>query len=282
VNSGKKPSILTVVSALIRLARTLPEYTLKTSNLSHDAIALRRALLDSTEPDILLFNDIPHSFGIDEFEPGAKKSGEEISRFVERVVAAANELRTTYPSLLSSITKSLLDLAGGDPKSAQFRLRDLAEGVISHIADPRLRSLCVALRADLPDLEDWVKYVGMNVVGKPPEGWADSDQRRFASEIVELGGALQRLAAMHVQLPVGADGKSYYRQLLTRSDGSEVAFVVELTDEQRVTLTAQAESLLSTATETLDLDLATVRKMMTVIFSDVDGSQSPPTVTAST
>ena len=124
----------------------------------------------------------------------------------------------------------------------------------------------------------------MNVVGKPPEGWTDSDQRRFTSEIIELGVALQRLAAMHVQLPVGADGKSYFRQLLTRSDGTEIAFVVELTDEQRITLTAHAENLLSAATETLNLDLATVRKMMTVIFSDDLASQleSPPTATAST
>ena len=268
IDSVKKPSVLTVVSSLLRLVGTLPEYSRKTLELSPDAISLRRALLDATEPDILLFHDLPRSFGLQEYRASAKFTAEEISQFVQRVVEAAGELRSAYPSLLEVITQSLVTLADGKQKSVQPILGELAGGVISHVADPRLRSLCIALCADLPDLEDWVKYVGMVVVGRPPEGWLDTDRKRFASEIVELGGALKRLSAMHVQLPVGIEGKSYFRQLLTRSDGTEVAFVVGLTDDQRAILSAQVGSLLKTASEKLGVDIATAKSMMAVVMTD--------------
>jgi hypothetical protein len=281
VTSDRAPTVLTVVASLVRLTRSLPEYTLKTSNLSPDGSALRRALLAATEPDVLLFNEIPTAFSMDEFAPGAEKSKEEISRLASRVKEAVTEIRSAYPRLLDSINTSLMNLVEGDRETVQPLLRTLGRSVSGHVFEPRLQSLATALNADLPDHEDWIKYVAMAVVGKPPEGWTDGDHRRFTTEIVELGGALHRLAAMHVDLPNGKGGKNYFRQLLTRSDGTEVAFVVELTDEQREDIKRQTDKLIAKVSDALGIEGATLRKMMSVVLSDAPGSpdstETPPT-----
>jgi ABC-type molybdenum transport system ATPase subunit/photorepair protein PhrA len=266
--STKAPSLLRVVATLIRTANALNEYSLKTSFLSKDAAELRKVLLNSTEPDQLLFSDLPAAFGVKEFRPGSRASARDISRFVERVMEAVADLNSSYPSLIKLIAGSLESLTDGAGITIQTELRLVSEAVKDRVSEPRLRSLCVALRADLDDFESWLEYVAMSVVGKPPASWSDSDRARFESEILELGTVLLRIFAMHTELPEDTQERSNFRQFLTRGDGTEEVFVISLTGEQTTIIESAAEKLVASVSRALRVDIEAAKKMASVVLAD--------------
>ena len=57
-------NVLSVLTHIFTELRNLKPYTLSTNDLSEETKIMRKALLESPEPDILLFKALPEALGL--------------------------------------------------------------------------------------------------------------------------------------------------------------------------------------------------------------------------
>ena len=79
---GHAPSdLIALVKPLVRLVRELPEYVVKTRQISPMAQALLRAIREARQPDKLLFAEIPSACGFAPFDVDGELTVTEADRF---------------------------------------------------------------------------------------------------------------------------------------------------------------------------------------------------------
>ena len=77
-----KPKLLSISRPLFRLATQLPEYVTKTQQLSEPARSVLRAIKEATQPDKLLFTDLPAACGVAPFSPRGRASLEHVDELL--------------------------------------------------------------------------------------------------------------------------------------------------------------------------------------------------------
>lgn len=231
--SGRVGSVLAVVSHLVALVNGLPDHVKKTRHLSEDTLRVRRALLTATEPDELLFREIPESLGLGAVQATSAYPTETMSEIAARLQLVCVELRTAYERLLREIEDALRVHVGPTWSPLREGLAARARELDGKIIDRHVAKLAVALAADIPDLDAWLAYVALNVSGVAPEGWTDVDRERFFVSIHDTGGTFRRLHALNADLDAWGDEFDAYRSVLTRGDGNEVVHVIAIDDTIR-------------------------------------------------
>jgi hypothetical protein len=231
-------SVLAVLSNLVALVNSLNDYARKTTQVSADAIAIRKALVVATEPDELLFVAIPEALG---YPPVAARRGGrsaeaqavDVADVAERVGQVARELKAAYPSLLVEVLDALREELRGDGARLHESLSARAKEITGKVIDPQIARLVVALTAEIPGDDEWAEYVAMNVTGTPPGAWSDADRTRFFSQLHDLGGTFRRIEALNSDMRSHGDGFDAVRITVTRPDGAESAKLVWIDDAKR-------------------------------------------------
>lgn len=240
--SGQKrslrPTFLNVATALYRELRMLPPYVQKTRRgLSAEAIALRDAFQQATEPDVLVFTTLPEIFGIKPFGGRGPIDRATADRYGDRLAGVIRELRCCYDKLLDRIREQLAEATSASSDLQQLR-RTLAADATrleGHVLEPSLRTLVGALLRPL-DGEAWLENVAMVVCeGQAPRVWTDDVAARFPLMVSQLGGALRRTSALlHERLAENVSGMySASRLTLTQPDGTETIEVLTLTEPEK-------------------------------------------------
>lgn len=235
------PTFLNVATALYRELRVLPPYVQKTRrSLSSEAMAVRDAFHQATEPDVLLFETLPAIFGLGPFSGSGRLDAQVARDFAERLAGAIRELRGCYSALLQSVLEQLAQATstGGELADIREALRADATRLDGHVLEPRLKALVGALIRPLDD-EAWLENVAMVVSeGQAPRIWTDGTAARFPLAVAELGGALRRTSALlHERLATGVGhGYSSSRMTLTRPDGTESIELLSLTEPEKTTI----------------------------------------------
>lgn len=234
LRNGRAGSVLAVVSHLVALTNALPEHVKKTKHLQADTLAVRRALLLATEPDELLFQEIPEAFRKPPIGVNDTYAEGDLKEICARLVDVCQDLRSAYPRLLDEVEFALREHVGPSCSPLRDGLAARARELEGQVIDPRVAKLTVALMADIPDLESWLTYVAMNVTGVPPEGWTDVDRRNFFVTIAEVGGTFRRIYALNADLHARGDEFDAYRSVVTRTDGTEIVQLVAIDDTIRL------------------------------------------------
>ena len=215
--------VLEVVSVLLSTFQSLPPYISRTKNLDQETLAVRQALLTATEPDELLFVTLPEQLGFKAITAKSTKiKSEELDNLTKKISKGIQTLNTAYEELLSEIRTILADffhVNSDDELKETLKVRaiGLGEGII----DPRVKSLVVALSADL-ELDQWTEYVAMNVGGgTDPKNWVDDDYNRFKANIQELSGTFLRLEWLNAEKNLRNYGFTAVRVAVTHPDGQE-------------------------------------------------------------
>jgi hypothetical protein len=232
---SRNGSILGILGHLVtHLVIPLPEYVRRTSILSPEALAVRKALLSATEPDALLFGSLPQALGHPPIPATAsRRDWLQHSSWIPEFLAVIEELRAAYPALLVSIEGAIVEATGAPSTDYRTALEGRVKNFGSEVVDPRMRAFLSALEAPL-ERDEWLAYVASTVAGRPPDGWTDDDRARFMILIRDLGAAFRRLEALHydrhsrASLPADA-----LRVTFTRPDGQEDAHVVWVDAVQR-------------------------------------------------
>lgn len=226
--AGRESELLDVVTPLCRFAAQLPEYTRRSGSLDGEAMRVRDALLTSTEPAKLLFKELPVACGMAPFETDVKRDQKSIVTFVSALHHATGRLRDAYQTLLAEIVGDVARaLDAGEGQLDRAKLAARASRVALAAREGRLRAFAQSLRDPRLSEDSWIESLASFVASKPPARWTRVDVDNWRSEIENLGATFLRLeAAAYASGP--EPSKSAFRIGITRSDGSEIARVVEI------------------------------------------------------
>ena len=224
----RNPTVLRVVAPLLSMARSLPEYSRRTSDLSPESMAVRDALVQARDPADLLFVALPAACGVPAIRPGIRANAATTTTFVERVMAAIEELTEAYPRMLEDSAAAIAAAFAVPPDLPDLRtdLRARARPLEGHVIDPGLRSFLLSAIDTSLDDEQWVEAMLFNVSGAAPSSWRDDDCARFGVRLAEVAATFGRIEALHYDaIAAERAGFDARRVTVTAPSGREVSSV---------------------------------------------------------
>ena len=212
-------NVVAVVGHLVSVARRMDRFTLRTRELSADALAARGALVAAVEPDELVFEALPAALGFPAVGVGARSYGD-AHAYAAAVAKALAELQNRANRLLAELLDLLLETSA---ETTRLAVSGHAASLEGQVLDPEVRSFVLTLANDAAETDhDWIRAIATVVAKKAPSEWADEDVVSFRRELQPRVKAFQRLVALHADNRAdGGGGFDALRVTLTRSDGSE-------------------------------------------------------------
>ena len=262
----RRPDLLDVVRPLTRLAAGLPDYARQTSEMSDLARAVRKVLIIATEPDNMLFQDLPMACGIEPFLPDRHADVDHAQAFVAKMREATDELRAAYPRLLEHtrqyVSKCLAD--GAMPPSRAEMARRAAQ-VALVAREPRLAAFARSIADTALGDDAWAERIGSFVMSKPPSHWTATDYGRVWGEIEQLAGAFCRVETTAFGHGSSTPDLKAVRIAVTAADGKEASRVVRLgaNDEEAVGLLVQRLEVALGDTDRREVRLAAIARVLT-------------------
>ena len=181
------PNLLAVATPLMLFVARLPKYTSTTQTLSENAKNLRKVVLDASEPDTLLFHDLPRGMRYTPFRAETDITPK-TDQFFKAFQNTLNELKQFYPSLLNFVGEQLASNFSLEYKGEQFRreLIDIAEPLEEVTRNTQLTGFLTRICDSELDLGNWLEAIATSVVNKPPASWIDTDKEHFEINLSEL------------------------------------------------------------------------------------------------
>ena len=179
--------LLTIVTPLMRFVAQLPNYTLKTQELSDAAKSLRQVVRNASEPDELLFRQLPESLGFTHFTADATDS-QMVADFFNTLQAVLSELSQTYEKLLNSLELMLAEAFNLDMAAEELRqeLVKRAEPILEVVIETQLKGFLIQICSGGHDLKSWIEAIASFLAKKPPASWLDTDKAQFEVNLSQL------------------------------------------------------------------------------------------------
>lgn len=173
---------LPVAQTLFQAFEELPQYAQRTMEISEDARLLRATVLKARDPESLLFEALPDAFG------------ERLSP--ELIMAALDECRSAYPSVLTQMRIAMARALGVDSNS----FAGLAEraDVISNLTNDYNFDAFARRAALFESGEGDIEGLISLLLHKPAHGWSDRDRDQALVEMAAYGRRFRELEALAV------------------------------------------------------------------------------------
>ena len=237
-NADTEDTFIQIVKALYREMYALNPYAKNTkAALSKESVSIRQAFLTASEPDRLLFEQIPQIFGLGPIYPETSLAKSDAASLALSLAEHFRELKTSYARLLEEIRKSIAEATSTNGELALMRkqLQGQATNLEGRVLDKSMHSFVVAIQRDELSNQEWLENLAMVTLnGTPARSWNDEDINLFAVKIYEMGGALKRLQALlYDRLSKNETSFQAIRVTLTHPDGSEEVDVVSITEQEK-------------------------------------------------
>lgn len=182
------------VRPMLSFIKQLPKYTLLTSRLSPDAIAVRDLLNAAREPQPLLFEELPEALGF----TSKLVNRESVDAFFTKLKIILIELQSAYDQLLRQLENQLLSalLLSSETELARKEIAIRCDVLIDHISDLRLKAFLQRLSNRESLQREWIEMIASLVVSKPPNKWMDADIKRYLIGLNNLVGKFHRAEEM--------------------------------------------------------------------------------------
>lgn len=231
LGADPQDGMLGVVGHLVRVVRALPTYTRRTKSLSGGALAVRDAVQNAIEPDVLLFGSLPEALGMDTSGRGTDRLA---GRFAGNLADAVGELQTAFDSMMERMVEKLLKETGMPDRAS---LAGVASKLLPDVSDQKMKVFLGAVSADIPDERAWISYVGLALTDFPPADWSDEHRVMFENGLREAASTFRRLAALRFAAVSGSFGGPSVMVTITHPDGREERVVLPADDERVAGLT---------------------------------------------
>ncbi|MFI5685821.1 ATP-binding protein [Streptomyces sp. NPDC051636] len=275
--ANRNPALLAVTRGMLERVMVLDQHSRKTRRLSHDTLTVREVLSRATDPDKLVFEELPEALGFEKIAPGTQKDAEAAEVYVVRLTTALNELTNASASLRRYVVETL---------AKEFRIPASSTGELRAGLAERLRgfadaSLEVSLHGFvtrvtnemLPD-DDWLGTVVVQLVNQALGDWTDRDIDVFPRIVRDRARALDRVSHLYnvvEEEPVAEAGKEVrgrekpkQRQIdthlltLTTPQGTEERTLIHVPRESRNAADKLVVSVIRQAEEALGPDGARI------------------------
>ncbi|OUC12890.1 MAG: hypothetical protein B0A82_20145 [Alkalinema sp. CACIAM 70d] len=233
-------TILSVVKPLVQFVRKLPAYTVKSKRISANAQAVIQTLLQTQEPDDLLFSALPQACGLDPIRLAPADEAETDSatarQFREQLVQILREIHHAYDELLKDCETLLYNAFGlrSDRDQLRLDLQFRAKYLLGNCAERTLDRFVRAAVDETKDQQAWLEALLMIVADKPAEAWSDADFTTFEHNLGDLARRFKNWEALQKEVAARSQGGFEARRLtVTRPDGSEIHRIVCMDQEQQ-------------------------------------------------
>ena len=220
----RNSTILSIVKPLVGFVKKLPAYTLSTdSQITTNAKAVRKALLEAKEPDQLLFNALPQAC---ELSPITGKETDEtiVKTFRKKLVRALSSLQTSYDDMLGHCEQLLRKAFAIRIDSNEFRgnLCYRAMNLLSQVIEPRFKSFILACSDKESDNKSWLESIFLIISNKPPRSWTDEDVVIYETKLSDIARRFMNLEALQKEIAIPSEGIDARRITVTYPDGDEI------------------------------------------------------------
>ena len=202
---------INVGRGLVGIFESLAPWVKRTSRLSKNAILVRDLLKKASDPNRLIFDDIPKIF--------SKKQNDQASSMLTSISEGIGELVAAYSDMLARLQELLLDELDVPNDSVQSlnELRERASNVEQVSGNQLLNSFVSRLKNFYGELAD-IEGLASLVIGKPPREWIDSDIDHARLELASTAQQFLRIESFarvkgrpdkrhSISLVVGLDGR---------------------------------------------------------------------------
>lgn len=245
-------TILSVVKPLVQFVRRLPAYTVKSKRISPKAQAVIQTLLQTQEPDELLFSALPQACGLEPIRvastEGTATDTATARLFREQLVQILREIHTAYEALLNECEVLLYNAFGlrSDRDQLRLDLQFRAQYLLGNCAERTLDRFVRAAVDETKDQQSWLEALLMIVADKPAESWSDADFMTFEHHLGDLARRFKNWEALQKEVAARSQGGFEARRLtVTRPDGSEIHRIVCMDQEQQERLDPLIDQLLA-------------------------------------
>lgn len=209
---SESESPLDVARSLVAAFDSLESWTKRTARLAPDTLAVRDVLRRASDPNTLLFDDLPALLSA---EGSDRKRADEA---VGRLKSALADLKRRYSDMLEELSDVLLrELDAERSSDVAEGIRERAENVAQISGDLRLNAFITHLSRPSGGKVDIEGVAGL-AVNKPARDWTDADLDQAKLEIAAFAQQFVRaeaLAAVKGRKPkrhamavvVGIDGR---------------------------------------------------------------------------
>ena len=255
---SRNPDLLTIVTPLMRFVAQLPIYTQKTQRVNDGAKKLREVVNKASEPDELLFKQLPESLGYSEFT--AELTDDNVlSDFFHTLQAALSDLAGAYDELLNFIERMLaqaftLELSG---EELRLELNKRAEPLLEFVIETELKGFIIHLYNEGHDFQSWIESIGTFIVKKPPASWTDADIAQFEINLSVIVRKFNHFKTV-----------SFEKLDHRKSDGETIRIGITSPNEQEQ---EQIVNLPTTAEDTVNK----FDQKITELFNELDIDQNP-------
>lgn len=179
VNTPDSDTFIETIKPFLTFYKRLLPYTQQTRNLSKEALRLREAISQATDPEKIFFEDIPRALGftLNDFENDQKLEDFSIS-----LQNSTRELSGAFPSLINRIEEVISKMVRDEridfPENKllmQQRFKKLKKEQI----DPKLRVLIQRINTPLDDRQSWISSIATAIMSKPLDQFNDDDEQNF-------------------------------------------------------------------------------------------------------
>ena len=223
-------NVLAIVGALVNTINQLPPITRNATDLDPQTIAVRSAILGATEPDQLLFVDLPEAVGLNPI--GARlKEWRHLDTFTGRLVGATRELNAYLDHTLVGLEAELLETSA---ESGREKLAVQAGLIVEEILDQELRTFALALADNSFDNAHWIENLATNVTRTAVRHWEPGHRRQYSSELAGKVAAFRRIQILrHEARTHDAESFDARRITVTKTTGEEDAVLIALDESDR-------------------------------------------------
>ena len=231
----RNTTILNIVKPLFGFITNQPEYTKKTRNLSTIAINVRDALINAREPDVLIFQDLPKSCGLDVNNKNAVMTRGKAKEFRCLLVGALREINNAHVNLLTKCKELMCEAFAYDGNKNGFAeyLRKRALN-LGECAEPLLKRFVNTIKEEEKNENDWMEAVAFVVQDKPPKFWSDSDFIQFEDNLISIVNRFSSLESLRscMKDSPGADFDAR-RVTITKPGGEGIDEIVWISKENQ-------------------------------------------------
>ena len=227
---------INTIKPFILFVRGLPEYTIKTKNLSEYSQNLREAIIRATDPEKAFFEDFPKALNYT--EAIEENNANLLEGFVERLEASITELRSAYDNLLNRFEekiKEVLNIKSGDFKSYSQTLAKRLKSIDPLLLNNKLRNFYRKCTIIPNERKTYLEGIAFVLLGKPLNKIDDKEETILHLDFEANYKRLLELIDIHKLKDEFKTDKVVGIRLINE-DGNETKHQVIIPSEQKVNL----------------------------------------------
>lgn len=180
-NTPDADTFIETVKPFLVFYKRLGSFAQQTKKLSSNALRLRNAISQATDPEKIFFEEIPRalSFTINDFT-----NDQIVEDFAVALKDATRELSSAFPNLVNRIEEVISKTVRNEqitfPEN-KLLLQQRFKKLKQHHVDVKLRVLIQRINTPLDDRQSWVNSVASAIINKPLDSFTDNDEQDFAT-----------------------------------------------------------------------------------------------------